>query len=140
MVRISKEALSEGDNEKLSKQLQVTIGSLNVQQSQIFLQNFFGEEEQIMYAKRLAAILLLSQNYSLYKVANVLHISSSTANRYYDKLNIGEYDTLLQILQKDKKSYTSLLETIDSILHLGGILPHYGQTHRTEAFKKKRGY
>lgn len=140
MVRISKEALSEGDNEKLSKQLQVTIGSLNVQQSQTFLQNFFGEEEQIMYAKRLAAILLLSQNYSLYKVANVLHISSSTANRYYDKLNIGEYDTLLQILQKDKKSYTSLLETIDSILHLGGILPHYGQTHRTEAFKKKRGY
>ncbi len=34
------------------------------------------------------------------------------------------YKETIILLQKNKRDYLAILDTIDSILHLGGILPH----------------
>lgn len=137
MVHISKQTLEIVEQQKLFAELNRTIGNLNSSQSALFLNDFLGPEEQVLLAKRLAAILMLSHNQSIYKVASTLHISTSTASDFYSKLTLGRYNQLLSVIRKNKNGYIKLLSTIDSILHLGGVLPHYGQTHSSEAYRRK---
>lgn len=77
-----------------------------------------------MLAKRLAAIVLLIEGMSLYKVSDTLKVSSSTAKQIKSKLDQGDFAHIINTLGKDKNKYFVALEAIDNILHLGGILPH----------------
>jgi hypothetical protein len=138
MVNISKQALGEKELGKLFAQLNQVIGKLDAKQSALFLKDFLGEEEQIMLSKRLAAILMLHHRQSLYTVARTLKISSAAADNFRTKLDEGAYDHMLAAIQKNKSGYIELLDAVDSILHLGGILPHYGQTYASEAYKRSR--
>jgi len=83
-----------------------------------------------MLAKRLAIIILLLEDKSLYRIASILKISPTTANKIKYKLDTGEFDKIITLLGKNKKEYFALLDTLDSILHLGGILPHYNGLER----------
>jgi uncharacterized protein YerC len=136
MVHISNKTLTSKKLGELFNQLNATLGGLSTKQSEIFLSEFLGKEEQIMLAKRLAAIIMIHNGQSIYKVAKVLKISTSTASDLRTRIQLGRYNRLLTVLRKDKFEYIKLLEAVDSILHLGGILPHYGETHRSEAFKR----
>jgi len=136
MVNISKDLLEQTELDALFGQLNGTIGQLSAKQSEIFLSSFLGAEEKIMLAKRLAAIIMLTHGQSLYMVASALKISTSTAKKYKLDIQEGKYNLLLQAIAKRKAGYIELLKTIDSILHLGGVLPHYGQTHASEAYQK----
>ncbi|MAZ56225.1 hypothetical protein CL653_00330 [bacterium] len=138
MVHVSKTTLKKKDLQKLFSQLNETVGRLNKQQSEDFLSTLLGEEEKIMLAKRLSAILMLAHGQSTYRVTEVLKLSSSTLKIYKSKLDDGKYDLLLTAIRKQKKGYLELLETIDSILHLGGALPHYGQTHASEEYRRNK--
>lgn len=111
-------------------QLYKTIGALDKNKADGFLSELLGNEEKIMLAKRLATIVLLTENFSLYKTALILKISSATAEKINRKLERGDYDEILKILGKSNKSYFEFLNTLDSILHLGGILPHYNGLDR----------
>lgn len=138
MTRVSKRALDGVEHTKLYQQFHNAINQLTGSQTAHFFEEFFGPEEQVMFAKRLAAILLLAHGQSLYSVADKLHLSTSTTKQYSDKLNRGSYDGMLRALKRNKINYSELLDAIDSILHLGGIMPHYGQTHKSEAYKKRQ--
>ena len=136
MVHISHKTLNKKDMEKLFDQFNKTIGALSHEQSKLFLGDFLGDEEQVLFAKRLAAIIMLSRGQSLYKIADTLKISASTAKAFQLRLEMGMYDRLFTVIKKDENQFLALIDAIDSILHLGGILPHYGQTHRSEAYKR----
>lgn len=138
MVHISKKQLTEKELGKLFRQLNNTLGDLDEKRLESFLSDFLGEEEKVMFAKRLAAIVMLYREQSLYKVATTLKISSSTAGKIQTGLDTGKYDTMLSVIQKDKVGFLDLLDAIDSILHLGGILPHYGQTPQSESYRRRR--
>ena len=81
---------------------------------------------------------MINEGYSLYKIADTLKISPATAHRVKKRFDSNEYDHLLPILKKNKEVFLAILETIDTILTVGGIMPHYGQTHKSEAFKKNQ--
>ncbi|OGG87834.1 hypothetical protein A2592_02505 [Candidatus Kaiserbacteria bacterium RIFOXYD1_FULL_42_15] len=138
MVNVSKEILEQTELDALFGQLNGTIGQLGAKKSELFLSSFLGAEEKIMLAKRLAAIIMLTHGQSLYLVASALKISTSTAKNYKLSIQEGRYDLLLEAIAKRKARYIELIETIDSILHLGGVLPHYGQTQASEAYQKDR--
>lgn len=138
MVRVSRNRLGQKELDKLFDQLNHTVGKLSQRQSEQFLTDLLGQEEKIVLAKRLAAIVMLTEGQSLYKVSETLKISTSTARNFQLKLQTGRYQRLLSVIQKNKIHYLELLDTLDSILHLGGILPHYGQSHRSEAFKRSQ--
>jgi uncharacterized protein YerC len=136
MVHISKNVLSEKQLKGLFQQLHAVLGKLKAEEIGSFLDCFLGPEEKIVLAKRLAAIIMLAHYQSTHKVVNTLHISSSTADLIRRRLAEGTYDPLLRTLREKKKRYIEVLETIDSILHLGGLLPHYGQTPQSEAWRR----
>tara|TARA_B100000745_G_scaffold299776_1_gene251453 strand:- start:457 stop:882 length:426 start_codon:yes stop_codon:yes gene_type:complete len=138
MVNISKESLCQKDLHRLFTQLNSTVGRLSAKQSEDFLSGLLGTEEKVMLAKRLAAIIMLVHGQSIYRVATSLKVSTSTSKNYKNQLKSGQYDLLLNSITKQKKRYLELLETIDSILHLGGALPHYGQTLASEEFKRNK--
>ena len=138
MVNISKQVLGEKELGKLFAQLNQTIGKLTPKQTGIFLEDFLGKEEQIMLAKRLAAILMLHHKQSLYAVAKTLKISSAAADNFQRKLDTGVYDGMVATLKKNKSEYIELLEAVDSILHLGGLLPHYGHTYTSESYRRSK--
>lgn len=107
-----------------------------VTDTEAILNELLGREEKMMLAKRFAIIALLWQKQSLYSIAQKLHVSSSTVARINTRYRLEKYDHILDSFEKPTPAILSILATIDDILHLGGALPHYGQTHRSEAYHK----
>lgn len=124
MVRLNKTKLSTQQLDSLFSQLNKTLGTLSNNQTNYFLSELLGNEERIMLAKRLAIIILLLENKSLYRIADILKVSPTTAEKIKFKLDSGEFSHITVALGQNKNEYYSILETLDSILHLGGILPH----------------
>ncbi len=130
MTNISKSPLSETQEKRLFTQLSTCLSVLNQQKTDAFLSDLLGYEERIMIAKRLAAIVMLIQGQSLYRIATTLHISPATAQKLAQRLDEGEFTSITKLLKKDTHTFMQLLETLDSILHLGGLLPHYNGLER----------
>ncbi len=130
MARINKDKLKKDQLDKLFNQLNNTLGKLSTRDTNLFLSDLLGEEEKIMIAKRLGVIVLLLEGYSLNKISKILRVSTSTADRLKRDLENRKVDNLIRIIGKNKKDYFLILNTLDSILHLGGILPHYSGTDR----------
>ena len=125
MVRVNKAKLSNKQQTALFNQMNHVLSKLNEKQTGLFLSELLGEEERIILAKRLAVIILLLEGRSLYNISALLKISPTTADNINQKLKAGTYDQLINLLGQNKTDYFSILEAIDTILHLGGILPHY---------------
>jgi len=134
MAHVSKTPLDSKQEADLFMQLAKLFANKNLDETQKLFADLLGTEEQIMLAKRLAIVAMLSTGQTIYFIANTLHVSSSTVKRIHFLMEDGKYLSLAKIF-KNKKSF-DLLQAIDDILHLGGILPHYGQTHKSEEYKK----
>ena len=130
MTRIPKKNLDEQQITTLFTQLNTVIANLNQTQANQFLFELLVPEERIMIAKRLAAIILLLEGRSRYFVAQTLHMSQSTITILHSKIKTNQYTEMTRLLGKNKKNYFAILDTLDSILHLGGILPHYNGLDR----------
>ncbi len=134
MVRLNKNQLTPKQIENLLFQLAKTVAPKDCPRTASVLHELLGNEEQIMVAKRVATIVLLAEGYSAYKISHLLKLSKSTVATISQKMERGEYQTVLESLGKTKKNYFAILEAIDSILHLGGILPHYNGLDRYRGF------
>jgi uncharacterized protein YerC len=135
MARINKTVLTAGHFDLLLKQCAQAIAPANSKQAKLVLTELLGYEEQVMVAKRMAAIVLLAEGMSNYKIGTSLKLSQSTVATIQRKLKSGEYQTLIKSLERDKQDYWKLLDTLDSLLHLGGILPHYNGLDRYKFMK-----
>jgi uncharacterized protein YerC len=125
VVRLNRNQLTKKQLDALVAQLSDKLANLSNSQTETFLTGLLGKEEKTMLAKRLAIIVLLVERKSLYFISENLKVSASTAENIKSKLDRGEYDQFLNLLSKNKVDYWSILEAIDSVLHLGGVLPHY---------------
>lgn len=136
MVRLNKNQLTEQQLTALYSQMSGALGALDAKSADKFFSELLGYEERIMLAKRLAIIILLLEGASLYKIGNVLKVSSATAEKVRRELDAGKYGHTIAILGKNKKDYFKILDTLDAILHLGGILPHYNGPDRWKHLKR----
>ncbi len=124
MVRINKNLLKEKELQLLLKRFDSSFAKLSSQGVSILLNELLGNEERLTMAKRLTAVVLLHEGYSMYKTAQLLKLSHSTTAIIAERLENGVYNGTLRVLKRKRIDYTKLLDTIDSILHLGGFLPH----------------
>jgi len=69
-----------------------------------FLKEILTSTEELMIAKRLAVIYMLSEGYSPYRIYQDLKISPSTVERYENYLQKGRYKTLVQFITREKNS------------------------------------
>jgi transcriptional regulator with XRE-family HTH domain len=90
----------------------------------------------MMLVKRFAIIVMLWQKFTMYEIAKKLCVSTSTVSRIEHAYQIDQYIEIIKILENKGVSILAILEGIDSALHLGGFLPHYGMTHKMEDYKK----
>jgi uncharacterized protein YerC len=125
MVHLNRHELEQTQLKRLLEELGKTVTSLRSGHSNMFLSELLGAEERIMIAKRLAIIVLLLEEYSLYEIGNLLKVSPATASALKKRLDQGELDHVVKEISKNKRTYLDLLTALDSILHLGGLLPHY---------------
>ncbi len=135
MTNISKSPLDKVQEQKLFEQLGNLISQKTPQETNFLLAELLGEEEKIMLAKRLAIIVLLYRKQTLYFIAHSLHVSPATVSRIAALLNTGRYKLICKSFDSRTKKVLDMLEAIDSILHLGGLLPHYGMTPNMEDYK-----
>ena len=130
MTNISKKRLSDQQLEKLFSQLSVLVAKSSTANAKLILSDLLGYEEKVMLAKRLAAVLLLHRGTSLYQTAQLLKISTATATKIHRQIEVGEYEHIVNVFKKKSHYIVEVIGTIDSILHLGGILPHYSGPDR----------
>ena len=130
MVNVNKHELSQKQQDQLFSQLNAALSGSSKKEVHAILTDLLGPEEKIMLAKRLGIILLLYEGNSLYKIAQLLRVSTSTISSLKRELEAGRYKNLLAVLHANETDYVAILHTIDKILHLGGMLPRYGQRPR----------
>lgn len=128
MVRLNKNLLSNTQLDDLFSQFSKLLNNKDQSRADDILREILGPEERIMIAKRLAIIILIVEGQSLYLISKNLKISTATAQRIKFNVENGRYQNILLRLGKSKKDYFAILDAIDSILHLGGLLPHYGNS------------
>ncbi len=128
MVRLNKNLLTDTQLDNLFSQFSKLLNHKDQSKVDDMLREILGPEERIMIAKRLAILILLVEGHTYYSVAKNLKISPATAQRIKFGIEKGRYQNVLRSLGKSKRDYFAILDAIDSILHLGGLLPHYGNS------------
>ena len=97
------------------------------------LNELFTETENIMFAKRLAIILMLSSKTPQHRIVEVLQVSPSTVAKTSLLIEIGKYEAVLKVSTKEK---ISLEKIVWSILTAGGVMPpRLGRKYWTKHFK-----
>lgn len=124
MVNINRHQLSEEDQTQLLREFDTVLSKLEFNATALLLNELLGKEERLTIAKRLAAIVLIHEGHSEYKTAQVLKLSPTTTGIIASKIESGAYAGIIALLKRKKRSYLELLDMLDSILHLGGTLPH----------------
>lgn len=129
MVHLNRHKLSDKLLTDLFARLNETIAKLDERQAGLFLNDLLGEEERVMLAKRLGIVVMIMEGYSMYRISRTLKVSPSTVEKINAAIAYGAFENVVPALKKNKLNYMAIVEIIDSILTVGGIMPHYGQSH-----------
>lgn len=125
MTHVSKHTLEQEHLEQLITQLSEIFAKTNKSSAQLFVDEFFGAEEKIMFSKRLAAIAMCIEGNSTYRISQLLYMSPSTAERIKLKYQIGKYKSIEHLLTSNRSDYQKFWETLEIILSAG--LPPRGR-------------
>jgi uncharacterized protein YerC len=133
MTNISKKTLQPAHLKKLYTELAKTIVRLDRKNANLFLDELLGEEEKIMIAKRLTAIVMLIEKKSVYRISQALLMSSSTIARLRIKLLAGDYANIEHMFKRRRKEYRDFRNTLEVILRAG--LPPRGRGRWKSTFE-----
>lgn len=136
MTNISKKNLTKTQETVLTAQFFNFVSSKSSTKAESILVSLMGYEEKMMLVKRFAVIVMLWRKYTMYEISKKLIVSTSTVARIERDYRNGKYIDIVKMLENKGISILAILEGIDSTLHLGGLLPHYGMTHKMEDYKK----
>lgn len=120
MVHLSKQPLKVKFSKKIFKQLTKLTALSNKDNSTLFLEGLLTPSEQIMIAKRLAAVILLHGGRTPYEVALLLHMSQSTIGIMKEQYDAGQYAGVLALVGKSKKEKDEFMEFV-GMLSRGGM-------------------
>jgi len=124
MARVSKNNLNPKQKAELESQLTEVIGKMNTNLAQYFISEFFGPEERIMLAKRLAILALIHEQRPIHRISTYLHTSETTVANLRKRYANDEFTNTIKALTKNKATYIQFIDLLDSILTVGGIMPH----------------
>jgi len=113
MARISKRKLKKEVFDKINKRFVDAIVSLNNESGgSAFFGEFFSSAERTMFAKRFAALFMLTHGMSSYKVGKLLNMSYTTTARLSLGLSMGKYTHIknLTTKRKERKAFVDELE------------------------------
>ena len=141
MNHISKKKLEDSTLDKIQDKFIATI--TNLKSSKVgdsFLKEFFTETEKILFAKRLAVIIMLNNDFSYYRINKILKVSTSTSKRMHEKLLFGDYNSILKVFKK-RRDREIFWNELDVLIRVG--MPPMGRGRwkylysQTEDLQKK---
>lgn len=77
-----------------------------------------------MLAKRLAIIALIHEKRPIHRIATHLHVSETTVANLQKRYEQDAFCNTIKVLTHNKTDYTQFIRLLDSILTVGGIMPH----------------
>ena len=121
MTHVSSKKLDEKFLEQLFSKLISTLGKAQTKSSLALVANeIFTSTEKVMFAKRLAIVLLLSSKTPQHKIVDLLKVSPTTVAKSSLGIEIGEYKNVLKISSQEKIDLEKIIWTI---LTAGGFMP-----------------
>lgn len=102
MTNISKRKLKKEVQDKIHNRFVKTMVDLHGKGGSLFIEELFTPTEKIMFAKRLAGLLMIAQNISPYKISKTLRLSFSTTAQMQTDVENNKYPSITKIIQKKK--------------------------------------
>ncbi|MBI3306104.1 hypothetical protein HYZ82_03210 [Candidatus Nomurabacteria bacterium] len=137
MSHVSGKKLKRKTWDRISKKLIKTFEDAGKDGLPSFLNELFTNTEKKMLSKRLAIIILLHKEIPQHRIAEMLHVSSSTVTRMSLNIEIGKYNSILKVVGRRKGELVGLIEYI---LTVGGTISHRaGRGRWTRIFKDLNG-
>ncbi len=125
MTYVSKKPLPKETQNRLDKRFVRTVTNLRtVSDGTNFISELLTESEQIMLAKRLMIIFMLTEGVSQYRIKQLLYVSSATVFRMAIALDKNKYEYLKRLCGK-KKSRKIFWDELEVIVRLG--MPSMGK-------------
>lgn len=84
------------------------------------IEELFTDTEKIMFAKRIAIVLMLANKTPQHRIVDILKVSPTTVARISLQVEIGKYDMILKTSRQEKIDMEKL---VWNILTVGGIMP-----------------
>jgi len=125
MTNVSKNKLSQDVRDKLFTQFTSLFTNANQKHISSLFEALFTDSEKIMFIKRLAVVLMISEGYSTYAISKTLKVSDGTARTLKSKFLKGEYDVLISVTKQKNFDNTQFWASIEILLRLG--MPSYGK-------------
>ena len=117
MSHVASKPLPKEVQKEIADQL-VRLLVKNGSRSATVLTELLTETEQLMLSKRLAAIMLLAQGFSYFRISQTLFMSTSTLKRLHQQLIGGDFENL-EALVRARKNREALYEMIGNIIRAG---------------------
>ena len=136
MTHVSSKKLDYSLMEKLFNKLFVIFeNARNKNSVSLVVNELFTGTEKVMFAKRLAIILMLDSKIPQHRIVNLLKVSPTTVAKISLGIELGKYNTILRISKKDK---IDLEKVVWNILTVGGMMPpKIGKKYWTKYYKNK---
>ncbi len=125
MTHVSNQLLVKETEEKLFKQFASLFATTKTKDMSLLFSDLFTPAEKIMFIKRIGIIMLLHQNQTSYRVAELLKVSHSTVRRLAVDYDNGRFDNLIGITRKGNFDSKKFWKTLEVLLRLG--MPEMGK-------------
>ncbi len=113
MPHVSRKLLEHKHFLDIHKEFAVVITDLfRSGKGRAVIDTFFTKTEKLMFAKRLAIILMLDQGESTYAIEQILKVSPSTVALMSLEYEKGTYSSLLKQIGKENSFWTELSKII----------------------------
>jgi len=131
MTNVSKQKLDSKEMNDLLNQMYLSFAKLTKNNTSSFFDEFLGEEERIMFAKRLGAIMLCISDKSPYRIWTTLKISPTTAQKIFTNYTLGKYSSIEKVLKRNRLEYERFFKILEVILNAGMSPRGRGRWDRT---------
>ena len=124
MANVSKKKLKKEVSSKIHNRFIKTVVDLRGKRGSIFVEELFTPTEKIIFAKRLAGLLMLAEGISSYKVSRLLRLSSSTTARMLIDVRNDKHRSITRIVEK-KRDRDKFWAELEVFIRLG--MPEMGK-------------
>ena len=125
MTNVSKQSLQQKTQDELFEQLAKIFTTANHKQTATLFSDLFTPAEKIMFMKRLAIILMLHNQQSTYRIAQLLKVSDATVRRLQRAYTDGSYEHITAVVEHRSFNREKFWHTMEALLR--GGMPPYGK-------------
>ena len=121
MPHISRHKLNPELSHKIFRKLIVTFEKADKNHGiSAIINELFTDTEKVMFAKRVAIVLMLSNNTPQHRIVDILKVSPTTVAKISLHIEIGRYNMILKTSREEKMDMEKI---VWNILTVGGIMP-----------------